>query len=76
MSANVHGIQLAHPLATLQQSAWFATLSARLAQAGRWFWHECEQAGQRRARNHLYWLADCHEGSNPEFARQLRDAMR
>lgn len=76
MAATVHGIHLAHPLAALQHSTWFAALSNRLTQAGHWLWRECEQAGERRARNHLVWLADCHEGSNPELARQLRNAIR
>lgn len=76
MAATVHGIHLAHPLAALQQSTWFAALSARLAKAGRWFWLECQKTGERRARSHLVWLADCHEGSNPELARLLREAMR
>lgn len=76
MAATVHGIQWAHPLASLRHAPWFAHLSTRLAQAGQWLWKEFEEAGKHRARSHLYWLAECHEGSNPELARQLRAAIR
>jgi hypothetical protein len=76
MAATVHGFHFARPLAALQQSTWFAAMAARLTKAGAWLWQECQQAGERRARSHLIWLADCHEGSNPELARQLRNAIR
>jgi hypothetical protein len=77
MVAIVHGASLAHPLESLQQARWFRALKAQLIQAARGFWRECEIAGERRARNHLTWLADYHEdASNPELARLLRGAMR
>lgn len=76
MVAIVHGASWSHPLESLQQARWFRTLKAQSVQAARRFWRECEITGELRARNHLSWLADYHEGSNPELARMLRGAMR
>lgn len=39
-------------------------------------WRFLEDAGQQRARQHLYQLAAMREASNPELARALRDAAR
>lgn len=76
MAATVHATSLAHPLESLQQAPWFRTMKTRLARAASRVWHECEVIGERRARSHLLWLADCHDGSNPELARTLREAAR
>jgi len=76
MASIVHGPAWAHPLESLQQAHWFRALKARSVQAARRFWRACEISGQLRARRHLNWLADCHEGCDPELARMLRGAMR
>ena len=76
MVAIVHGTSLTHPLESLQQAPWFRALKAKAIQAAQAFWRECQVTGERRARNHLSWLANCHADSNPELARTLRDAMR
>lgn len=76
MTATVHASSLAHSLESSQQAPGFRTLKSKLAQAGRWLWRECEVIGERRARHHLLWLADCREDSNPELAQVLRAAAR
>ena len=74
MVAIVHGASWSHPLESLQQARWFRTLKAQSVQAARRFWRECEITGELRARSHLTWLADYHEGSNPELASMVQQA--
>ena len=76
MTTTVHGMLRTHPLESSPQASWFQSFKGKLAQAALRFWKGCERAGERRARSHLLWLADCHEGGNPELAQVLRNAAR